>query len=195
MGLKELDALDGLISQAEGRTLMDLAAEAQGQPVVEIGSYLGKSTCYMASAGAFVWAIDLWDLRLPTENLNKARNKNKYAVNFESTNAHQRFLANLKAAGVEDSVQWIKAPSGEVAKAWSLPIAGLFIDGAHSFGSVKLDYESWAKWVRPGGWIAFHDATKEKGGPNRVIEELAKPSGLWERWQMVDRLAFAWRTS
>lgn len=194
MNVKELNALDGLISQDEGRALMRLAAETEGGPVVEIGSYLGKSTCYMATAGALVWAIDLWDLRLPTEKLDKARNKNKYAVNFESTRAHQRFLEQLKAAGVEERVQWIKAPAGEVAKAWMLPIAGLFIDGAHSFGSVKLDYESWAKWVKPGGWIAFHDATKEKGGPKRVIEEIAKPSGWWERWEMADRLAFAWRT-
>jgi len=195
MNVKELDALDGLISPGEGRALMWLAGEAQGGPVVEIGSYLGKSTCYMATAGAFVWAVDLWDLRLPTEKLDKARNKNRYTVNFESTRAHQRFLEQLKAAGVEERVQWVKAPSGEVAKVWTLPIAGLFIDGAHGFGSVRLDYESWAKWVNPGGWIAFHDADKEKGGPNRVIEELAKPSGWWDRWERVDRMAFAWRIS
>ena len=33
----------------------------------------------------------------------------------------------------------------------------LFIDGDHTYEGVKKDYEDYKKYVRPGGWIGFHD--------------------------------------
>jgi cephalosporin hydroxylase len=33
----------------------------------------------------------------------------------------------------------------------------LFIDGDHTYEGVKLDYQMYQPFVRPGGWIAFHD--------------------------------------
>lgn len=33
----------------------------------------------------------------------------------------------------------------------------LFIDGDHTYDGVKQDYDVYRQFVRPGGWIAFHD--------------------------------------
>jgi autotransporter strand-loop-strand O-heptosyltransferase len=33
----------------------------------------------------------------------------------------------------------------------------LFIDGDHSYEGVKMDYEMYREFVKPGGWIGFHD--------------------------------------
>ena len=33
----------------------------------------------------------------------------------------------------------------------------LFIDGDHSYIGVKLDYHMYRHFVKPGGWIGFHD--------------------------------------
>jgi cephalosporin hydroxylase len=33
----------------------------------------------------------------------------------------------------------------------------LFIDGDHSYLGVKLDYHMYKEFVKPGGWIGFHD--------------------------------------
>lgn len=33
----------------------------------------------------------------------------------------------------------------------------LFIDGDHSYLGVKLDYVMYKEFVKPGGWIGFHD--------------------------------------
>ena len=33
----------------------------------------------------------------------------------------------------------------------------LFIDGDHSYAGVKLDYHMYKEFVKPGGWIGFHD--------------------------------------
>lgn len=33
----------------------------------------------------------------------------------------------------------------------------LFIDGDHKYEGVKLDFHMYKKFVKPGGWIGFHD--------------------------------------
>jgi hypothetical protein len=33
----------------------------------------------------------------------------------------------------------------------------LFIDGDHSYEGVRQDYEMYREFVKPGGWIGFHD--------------------------------------
>ena len=37
------------------------------------------------------------------------------------------------------------------------PLDLLFIDGNHTYEGVKADFERYRNFVRPGGWIAFHD--------------------------------------
>lgn len=33
----------------------------------------------------------------------------------------------------------------------------LFIDGDHTYAGVKADYDAYRPFVKPGGWIGFHD--------------------------------------
>jgi len=61
---EKLSALKGFLRPIEGETLAKLASIIlSDQAIVEIGSYMGKSTCYLASGttGAMVYAIDLWE--------------------------------------------------------------------------------------------------------------------------------------
>jgi predicted O-methyltransferase YrrM len=180
----------GLVSEIEGDIL---AANAERVPadlaIVEIGSYMGLSTCYLASrSSAPIYAIDLWDLKLATEKKGP-RNKHKYAVRFDSKAAFARFNHNISANGYRERVTWIKAPSTEVAKAWTRPIGMLFIDGAHDKVSVQADYDAWSPFVTPGGVIAFHDA--DKGNVRYVVEEHVKLSGQWIGWELNHRLMVA----
>ena len=39
----------------------------------------------------------------------------------------------------------------------------LFIDGDHSHIGVKLDYHMYKEFVKPGGWIGFHDIKATEG--------------------------------
>lgn len=177
--------LSGLVSEAEGLALAELA-EQVGPPqvIVEIGSYTGKSTCFLAEASTEqIYAIDLWDLRLPGEK--KKRNKHKYPVNFNSTAARQTFSG--RTAGYSHVVP-VRAESREVAKVWKDVIGLLFIDGAHDFASVKADYDGFAGFVSRGGHLAMHDATPGSR-VNKVIEQVIIPSGLWGERRQVDRLA------
>lgn len=184
--------VDGLVSKAEGEALAELAAGAtDGQVILEIGSYTGLSTSYLASrTQAHVFAIDLWDLRLPTEE--KRRNKHKYDIRFDSTAAFEAFKARLQANHLKQRVTWVKGDSHEIAKVWDWELAGLFIDGAHDTRSVTLDFAGFGGYVRPGGWLAFHDATPGSKVQN-VIDEVVKRTGEWGEWQQVERLAICRR--
>lgn len=51
----------------------------------------------------------------------------------------------------------------------------LFIDGDHSYEGVKQDFEMYAKFVRKGGLIAFHDIVKHK-----MPEDVCGVDKLWD---------------
>lgn len=57
------------------------------------------------------------------------------------------------------------------------PLDFLFIDGDHSAEGVLRDFEDYAPFVRPGGWIAFHDIRWDErgwsGDVHKVWPELA----------------------
>lgn len=190
--------LKGKITDAEGQALRELAERQMEDerlaelPIVEVGSYMGMSTCYLGSSGARVFAVDMWDMHLGNED--RARNNLKRKIPYDVPATFQTFLKQIAEQGVADNVTWIKGASGEVAKAWSRPIGGLFIDGAHDEKSVKVDYTKWSPFVVEGGWIAFHDATEAKG-VLAVLNGIVKPSGLWEDWHYVERLAIARRSA
>ena len=63
----------------------------------------------------------------------------------------------MQAAGLEDWIRAIDAPSQEAVKQWDGPIRLLFIDGDHSYEGCRRDFELWSPFVVPGGIIAFHD--------------------------------------
>lgn len=177
--------LTGLVSAPEGDALAELAATVDPtDTVVEIGSYTGKSTCFLAGAtDADVYAIDLWDLKLPSEK--KKRNKNKYKIGFNSIRARETFDARTQSL---ENVIGVRAESQEIAKVWTREIGLLFIDGAHDIKSVTADYEGFARFIVPGGYLAMHDATPGSK-VDKVIEQIVIPSGLWGERRQVERLA------
>jgi MMP 1-O-methyltransferase len=76
----------------------------------------------------------------------------------------------------------------QAACGWSEPLALLWIDGDHSYAGVKADVEAWVPFVRPGGVIAFHDASKPTLGPYQVVEELLA-AGAFERAEGVGSIS------
>jgi len=181
-------SITGLVTDTEAAVLAELASGVPANlAIVEIGSYTGKSTVHLASGAAPVYAVDLWDMRLPGEK--PQRNKNSYAVNFDSAEARRVFSERTKGL----KVTAIQGDSREIAKAWSRAIGMLFIDGAHDIETVTADYRNWSPFVVSGGVIAFHDA--QPGSKVRqVIEAIVEPSGEWGMWREVERLMIARRT-
>lgn len=143
---REVERIRGWCSIAEGDLLYRLARSVDPTlAIVEIGSYQGKSTCYLAlgSEGAPVFAVDLWSLH---------RRVPRYRT------AGRHFRRNVKRVGVADRIVPIRGFSVEVGKSWKGPEIGLlYIDGCHSTPAVIADFKAWQKHLAAGAVVAFHD--------------------------------------
>jgi predicted O-methyltransferase YrrM len=126
-----------------------LVAERPGA-VVEIGSYLGRSTVVLASAlaargGGQVVAVDPHTRALGIPDLPE-----------HDTRAE--FEANVERAGVAGHVRLMHMTSVEAAAQWGgEPISMHFVDGWHSREAVIEDVEHWSRHLRPAALVVFDD--------------------------------------
>jgi hypothetical protein len=82
----------------------------------------------------------------------------------------EKFRRNILEAGVVDIVEPVRAHSTEVA--WDKPINLLFIDGLHDYAHVVADFDHFAGWVVPRGFVAFHDCADYFPGVKKFVNEL-----------------------
>src|SRR5262245_63484390 len=154
--------VEGWFGRYEGRLLYELASRADPAGcIVEIGSWHGKSTIWLASGaraglGAQVVAID------PHAGTH-------LRADGETTEHVMR--ANLARAGLEESVEIVVDTSEHAVAGWSRPVSLLWIDGDHEYESVKRDLEQWQPFLLPDSAVALHD-TFVWPGPERVVREL-----------------------
>lgn len=160
----ELAELDGLISRDVGELLYSFAALVPSdQAIVELGSYRGKSTCYLATGAALdyhapVYAVDAW-----SEEVSAWR----YAVlSTLPSPVFEDFTAQLDKAGVSDGVHVIRSLTTLAAELYDGPPVGLlYIDGDHSRAAVLADFRAWRRHLAPHAVVIFDDfgVTKNPG--------------------------------
>jgi predicted O-methyltransferase YrrM len=178
-----LAEVDGWLGPAEGRLLHRLAAEADpAGRIVEIGSWQGRSTIWLAAGaasgrGARVVAID------PHEGTS-------LRTAGESTEAALR--ANLERAGVADRVDVVVATSEDTAAGWSQPVSLLWIDGDHSYAAALRDLELWEPHLLPDARVALHD-TFVFPAVERVVRERLVRSGRYDAFEHADTTTAARR--
>jgi hypothetical protein len=116
---------------------------AIGGAVVEIGSYLGKSTIYLARTGEIIYAVD--------------PHKGEFSGGKTKPTLPE-FQKNLNKAGVSALVKPIVKTSEEANRTWKSPVKFLFIDGLHDEVHAQQDFELWSRHLSPNGIVAMHDA-------------------------------------
>lgn len=156
-----LDSLDGLITTDIGHTLHNLAQRVPaGQAIVEIGSYRGKSTAYLAAGaadGVPVYAVDPWEQR-PLREWHHNRGRN---IIKQPTLA--AFTAQLQRVGLARRVTPMQGLSVDIARAYTGPPVGLlFIDGDHRADACQADFHSWRPHFAPGATVAFDDYDEQR---------------------------------
>ena len=68
----------------------------------------------------------------------------------------------------------------------------LFIDGNHSYESVKEDYLLWSDLIVPGGALVLHDVgAKHVDGPRRVMDEFVSENPQWKNIRIVSEMGVA----
>ncbi|HEY3531155.1 MAG TPA: class I SAM-dependent methyltransferase [Nocardioides sp.] len=152
----------GFMPDEEGRALHRLALERLPHgPVLEIGSYCGKSAVYLGAAarkaGGIVFTVD--HHRGSEENQEGWEHHDATLVDARTGRMDTLpfFRRTIEEAGLEDVVVAVVGESRAVATWWRTPLSLLFIDGGHGPDPAHADYAGWAPWVMPGGFLAIHD--------------------------------------
>jgi MMP 1-O-methyltransferase len=170
----------GFLHPLEGFALSILASHGEGPgEIVEIGSFKGRSTCFLAFGSKHanrgkVTAIDHFKGSAEHQpgqtfaDADIARSGSTFGV----------FEENLRTHQLLDMVTAVKSSSVEAAKGWTKPVGLLFIDGDHAYEATRLDFETWSKFVPPGGYVAFHDVGPWPG-VTKFVEELTAAGPPW----------------
>lgn len=179
----------GFMPEDEGRALhrAGLKAATSGLgPLVEIGTYCGKSSVYLGEAarlgGATLFTVD--HHRGSEENQAGWQHHDPEVVDgatglMDTLPWARRTLA---AAGLEEDVVVVVGRSVTVARAWTTPLSFVFIDGGHGREVAHADYDAWAPKVAQGGWLAIHDVFPDPADGGRPPYEIfcrAIDSGLF----------------
>jgi hypothetical protein len=173
-------AAKGFMPDDEGIALHD-AGVAGGTvgPLLEVGSYCGKSAVYLGAAaraaGTVLFTID--HHRGSEENQAGWEHHDRDVVDAASGRMDTLpfFRRTIEAAGLEDVVVAIVGESRTVARFWETGLGFLFIDGGHAEDIAMGDYESWAHHVAPGGVLAIHDVFEDPADGGQA------PFHVWQR--------------
>ena len=166
-----LEGVAGFLSPNEAGLLYWAAREwPLAGPVVELGSFGGRSTIVFASAGRQVHAVDAWG-EVAVANLKR----------YDLHSMQTVFQTNLQRARVDGLVTAHRGLTSEVAQAWDIHAALMFVDAGHDYADVKDDLLRWRPFLLPGGLLIMHDVLD----PNFLGVTRAAAELLREGWHVV----------
>lgn len=174
----------GFMPDDEGDALYELGLEGAAiGPLLEIGSYAGKSAVYLGAAaeehGTVLFSLDHHRGSEEHQPGWGYRDERLVDASTGRYNTLPEFQRTIEAADLEATVIGIVARAELVAAYWRTPLGLVFIDGSHTDESAQRDYECWARHVappegdRPGGLLVIHDVFEDpaQGGqaPYRIF--------------------------
>jgi len=192
----DIESVKGFMDAQEGAALYEAAyAEAARGPLLEVGSYCGKSAVYLGTAcktaGGVLFTVDHHRGSEETQPGWEHHDPETWDNTIGAMDTLPFLRRTLRDADLEEHVFPIVGRSGTVAANWQTPLAMLFIDGGHSREMAFADYEGWSRHVMPGGLMAIHDVfpNPEDGGrPPFEIYSAALASGVWAEERAVKSL-------
>lgn len=168
----------GFMPPDEGLALHEAAASVPvgGSPMLEIGSYCGKSSVYLGAAArerdTVLFALDHhrgseenqpgWEWHEP-DLVDPVAGRIDTLPHFRHT---------VHDAGLEGTVVALVGDSPTVGRHWRSPLSLLFIDGGHGHDPAHRDYETWAVWVEQDGLLVIHDVFPDPADGGRPPYEI-----------------------
>jgi len=177
--LEELAAsiapIQGWLDKEAGKFLYRMARFGAPVPnVVELGSWKGRSTAWLASGvrdrgAGRVYAVDTWKGTEGEPILEDL------LTGYGEGQLYREFASNLESRGLLEFVEPVRSDTLTAARNWdpAKKIGVLFIDADHSYQAVRADFEFWSPYVEVGGFVVFDDVPGY-WGPSRLATELPK---------------------
>jgi predicted O-methyltransferase YrrM len=179
------ELVEGWLSETQGRELYRAAlACATLGAIVEIGSWKGRSTVWLAAAarraGTVVYAID----------------RHEASREDPAARTYDEFHRNLESAGLLDHVRPLVMSSREAERVVQGRVGVLFIDGDHSLAGAQEDFTLWLPRLAPGAALLCHDvSTASYSGPRRMFQRLVCWSPQFDAITRVGSMMVARRTA
>ena len=149
MNLKKIEKIKGFMPTNEGKALLKWAEKFSNLgPILEIGTYCGKSSLYLAlgakKTDQYVFTIDHHQGSEEHQLNEEYFDEEIYDYKKEIINTFPLFIKNMNIFKVKNVVP-IVLESSAAAKNWNSPLAMVFIDGSHSLESAMKDFLFWNK--------------------------------------------------
>jgi predicted O-methyltransferase YrrM len=162
--LAAFEAATGFMPVDEGLALYAAAVDAAartGLPLLEVGTYCGRSTILLAEAARQAGTVAL------TVDHHRGSEEQQPGWEYHDSSLVDpevglmdtlpRFRRTLRAAGLEDHVIALVGKSPQVAAVWGGPVGLVFVDGGHTDEHATGDYEGWVPHLAKDGLLVVHD--------------------------------------
>lgn len=161
-----------------------------GDILVEIGSFLGKSACFMAeeiyksNKKLQFNCVDVWELTKDDEynennNMPWGEKVIDYINRCGQDALYWQFQNNIKYAPNGNIIKPIREYSWEAPKYFKDKSCNfIFIDAGHSYESVSKDLNAWYPKIKSNGMFAGHDIYGE--GVQKALKEFAIKNNIKE---------------
>jgi len=173
-------AAKGFMPDDEGLALHTAGRDAASVgPLLEVGSYCGKSAVYLGAAaragGTVVFSVD--HHRGSEENQAGWEHHDPEVVDPETGRMDTLpfFRRTIERAGLEDAVVAVVGDSSTISANWRTPLGLVFVDGGHALDAVLADYEAWSPHVAADGALVFHDVFEDPRDGGQA------PFEVWKR--------------
>lgn len=192
------ETIPGWTRYEEAKALARMAHALEGDAViVEIGSFFGSSTVFLAGSRKLrgagkVHCVDPFD---GSGDSFSVPHYNAIILAFGARPPREHFERNIRTAGLSDWVEVHQGTAEEIATGWTAAIDLLILDGDQSPAGVRAAYEGWSPWLKVGGMIALHNSSPREYGPEHdghyriATEEIQAPRYL-ER-HLIGSITFA----
>jgi MMP 1-O-methyltransferase len=163
--LAAFESAKGFMPLDEGLALYAAAGEAAGLglPLLEIGTYCGRSTILLAEAAreAGTVALTIDHHRGSEEQQPGWEYHDSSLIDPDPEVARMDtlpfFRRTLYKAGLEEHVIALVGRSPRIAALWGTSLGLVFIDGGHTDEHAFADYRGWTPHLAPGGLLVIHD--------------------------------------
>lgn len=145
-------------------------AASQCESIIEVGSWLGRSTRALAdNCNGVVMAVDTWEGSKEHQEELTGKDKNYL---------YDKFLENMK--DTKALVYPYRGLSVEVAKNFPKQVDMVFLDASHDYDNVIADINAWLPLVKQGGILCGHDYAAPWWGVIKAVTESFKKWGYFE---------------
>jgi MMP 1-O-methyltransferase len=152
----------------ESMALATVAYELPAYPtIVEVGVFMGRGTILLAGSrrlrgNGSVHSVDPFDCSGDAYSTpHYERLLNEYGV----PSLEDVFRIHLKRFALENVVEVQKGTSAQIAADWRQPIDLLLLDGDQSPQGAKEAFESWVRFVKPGGTVVLGNSGERDYAP------------------------------